>query len=590
VPIAPAAFPSDAPVTAKALDTALYTYVPGNQFTPNGILFACTRPLLVEGLIGTALTQPSSTAGTWHAITGSGDWKNYFDSAALYGGGADTQWSTAAGTLNPAVPGTDGLASDTPGGLYLAWGFAGFSAATHAGGSGAGLDENGTTVAGGLQLSSTTRGNVSYALDLVAASNGQLTSLMGYCSDSSGSSYTYNNYATDYSGDLSRFYGMWACAAPPNGTTVGSVPSVTSWAAGGTVTSALLNGAAIGYPLSLLAYPPALRVGTNLTTAVANGSTVTVPLTAAQSDTYSAWSSSAHTWTVPLTGVYLVHGMAYYGTATTANVQAGLSVNGTALTLWGPAYTAAGSGSTAPQITRLLDLQAGDTVKLVTTTSATGGNSLGSAYPSRLVSLWLSALAPSNGAWSWTPPDTGFRWQAGTPGSQLPALFAEHLTNDLSFLVERPYLLNYQGTAQAGLTQNAFHTITMTGSPAGLVHASAGDPYGGWQTGSGGYYEAQAAGWYLVVENFAQAVPAATPASCVAGILQTPAGANSPDWYQQVSTTSGSLLPGAEGIGAYYLREGDTVQPQYEQQDGGTFSTTISAGHQSSFGVCWLSS
>ena len=589
VPLSPGSFPSDSPVTAKSLNTSLYTFTPGNQFTPNGILFAATRPLLVEGLIGTALTQPSSAAGTWHSITGSGDWRNYFDSAALYGGGADTQWSTAAGTLNPAVAGSDGSSSDPAGGVYLAWGYAVITATTHAGGTGAGLDEDGTIVAGGLQLSSTTQENAAYALDLVQASNGELTSLQGYCADSSAGSFTIDNYATDYSGHLTRFWGMWASVSS-GGSALASVPSVTSWAQGGTVTSALLNGDAIGNPLNLLAYPPALRAGAALTTAVGDGSTVTVPLGGAQIDTYGAWSSSSHEWTVPLTGVYLVHGMAYYGTATTANVQAGLAVNGTALTLWGPAYTAAGSGSTAPQITRLLDLQAGDTVALVTTTDAAGGNDLGNAYPSRIVSLWLSALAPSNGAWSWTPPDTGFRWQAGTPGSALTTQFAQHLTNDLSFLIERPYLLTYQNVAQTGLLQNEFHTITMASPPAGRVHASAGDPYGGWQTGSGGYYEAPVAGWYLVVAGYAQAPPASTPASLIAAILQDPAGARSPDWYQQMSTTSGSLLPGAEAIGAYYLREGDTVQPQYQQLSGGTFSTTVAAGHECSFGCVWLSS
>lgn len=592
MPLPPAPFPGTAPATAKLLNTNLYNYVPGNLFTPNGILFACTRPLLVEGLIGTALTQPSSAGGTFHAITGSGDWKNYFDSAALYGGGADTQWNTAQGTMNPAVPGSDGNPEDPAGGIYLAWGFAGFSATKNAGGSGAGIGENGTVTAGGLQLSSTTRGNIPYALDLVQVSNGQLLNLEGYCADSSGSAFTYNNVTADYSGDLTRFYSMWASITEVSGlvSALGSLPTITSWGSSSTVTSALLNGNAVANPLNLLAFPPALRAGQALTTVIATGSAVTVPIASVQTDTYSGYSTSTHTWTVPLPGVYLVHGMAFYGTTATGNVQAGIAVNGTALTLWGPAYQTAGAGSTAPQVTRLIDLNAGDTVKLVTLNSAITSDTLGAAFPSRLVALWLSELAPSNGAWSWTPPDTGFRWQAGTPGAELVPQFQQHLTNDLSFLIQRPYLLNYQGTAQTGLTQNAFHTITMNGTPAGRAHASAGDSYGGWRTGSGGFYAAPAAGWYLVAANYAQAVPASTPASCIAAILQTPAGANSPDWFQQISTTSGTLLPGAEALGCYYLRAGDTVQPQYQQQDGGTFATTVSAGHESSFGAVWLSS
>lgn len=584
MPLPPAPF-SAGPVTASALNTALYTYVPGNQFTPTGILFACTRPLLVEGLIASALTQPSSTAGTFKSITGSGNWKNYFDSTALYGGGADTLYDTAAGTFNPGVPGSGGTSTDPAGGLYLAWGFAGFAATVHAGGSGAGLSANGTTISGGIQASSTTRVNAAYALDLLRASNGQLTNLMGYCSDTSGSAFTYTSNLQDYSGELTRFYSMWAGVTPGNVAASGTVPVPAAWATLGTVTSALLNGNGIGAPLTILAGPPALRAGTALTTAITGGSVVTVPLGTPQVDTNTAFSASTHTWTVPADGVYLVHGLAYYGTATTTNVQAGIQVNGS-LTLWGPAYQAAASGSTAPEVTRLLDLHSGDTVKLVTQ-SNTAGNVLGSAFQSRLVSLWMSALAPSNGAWSWTPPDTGFRWQAGTPGSTLTTQFQQHLTNDLSFLIQRPYLLAYQGTAQTGLSQNAFHTITMD-TVAGRVHATAGDPYSGWHTTSGGYYAAPADGWYLVVAGYAQSVPGTAPASCIAAVLQTPAGLSSPDQYQRISTSSGTFLPGAEAISAYYLRAGDTVQPQYQQQDGGTFSTAVTAGHESSFGCVWI--
>ena len=587
MPIAPAPFPGSAPPTAKLLNTSLYTFTPGNQFTPDGILFHCTRPLLVEGLIGTALTQPSSAAGTFRSIAGSGDWRSYFDSAALYGGGADTQWSTAAGTLNPAVPGSDGLGTDPPGGIYLAWGFAAFAATVNAGGSGAGLAENGTVVAGGIQASSTTRVNAAYALDLVQAANGQLTSLEGYCADSSGSAFTLASNTTDYSGELTRFYGLWA-AVVNDGSALSSVPAVTSWAAGGTVTSAILNGNAIGNPLILLNYPAALRAGAALTTAIPGGGTVTtIPVNAAQIDTYSAFSTSSHTWTVPLSGVYLVHGTAHFGTATTTNVQAGIQVNGT-LTVWGPAYQAAGSGSTAPQVTRLLDLEAGDTVKLVAASNTTG-NVLGSAFQSRLCSLWMSALAPSSGAWSWAPPDTGFRWQAGTPGSALAGQFQEHLTNDLSFLIERPYLLAWQNVTQAGLTQDAWHTITMD-TALGIVHATPGDPYGGWHSGASNHYAAPVPGWYLVVAGYAPAVPASTPASCLAGILQSPAGSSSPDQYQRISTSSSGFLPGAEAIGVYYLRAGDTITPQYQQQDGGTFATAGVAGHESMLGIVWLSS
>jgi len=221
----------------------------------------------------------------------------------------------------------------------------------------------------------------------------------------------------------------------------------------------------------------------------------------------------------------------------------------------------------------------------VTFTSAnnTYGNDL-----SRLVVVWMSAIASSNGSLSFTPPDTGYRWQAGTSYAALVSAFQTHLTNDVSFLIQRPYLLAYQATAQTGLSANAFHTITMD-TVGGFVHNSAGDPYGGWNTGSGGYYAAPVDGWYLVVAGFSQSALASGNASCIAAILQSPAGAQTPDWYQHVSTNSTILTPGAEAVGVYYLRAGDTVQPQYQQQATATFSTAVSAGHQSSFSVMWLS-
>ena len=583
MPVPPGSW-SAGPVTAKALNTALYSVQPGNNHKPDGILFHANRPLLVEAMASTAVTQPSSSGGTFKSLAGSANWKNYFDSSVLFGPGADSPYNTAAGTFTPAVFASDGISTDQPGGYYVAWGFPAWTATRNAGASGAGLLEAGGTVAGGAQFSGTARPNCSYVLDAVQLGTGQTVNLMGYCSDSSGSAFTVTGNSTDYSGAVTRFGVMWAGVALDGGT-VGTVPAPTVWAALGTVTSALLNGNAVNLPLTLLNNPPLLRAGSLLATSITSGSAVTVPLGTPQIDTYAAYSVSTRAWTAPLDGVYLVHGCAYYASGATNSMYAGLSINSGALVLYGPACQSAGSGNTCCQVTRLLDLHAGDTVKLVTLTNG-ASNTLGSGFQCRLVSLWMSALAPSNGAWSWTPPSTGFRWQAGSQGSTLIAQFAQHLTNDLSFLLQRPYLLAYQGTAQTGLSQNAFHTVTMD-TVAGRVHATAGDSYGGWQ-GTASTYAAPVNGWYLVLDGFAQSVPVSTPASCTAAILQSPAGSASPDQYQQATTVTTSQTPGAEGIGAYYLRAGDTVAPQYRQQDGGTFSTSVAAGRESSFGVMWL--
>jgi hypothetical protein len=41
-------------------------------------------------------------------------------------------------------------------------------------------------------------------------------------------------------------------------------------------------------------------------------------------------------------------------------------------------------------------------------------------------------------------------------------------------------------------------------------------------------------------------------------------------------------------IGLYYLGVGDYLQP-VAQQIGGTWGTYVTGGHNSTFGVCWVS-
>jgi hypothetical protein len=570
-------------VTAKAMNTALYTYSPGNAYTPTGILFHANRPLLVESL-GSARTQASSSTGTVTSLNGNNLWRNYFDSSALFGPGADAQFTGGTGQFNPNVPGTAGAAG-TPGGLYLVWGFPAFAATTNAGGSGAALLENGTSVGGGQQLSSTVNQNCAYALDLVAATQNQRTALQGYCADASGSGYAYVANTTDYSGNATRFYGAWAGTG--NFSTITSVPAPPSWTSTSSVTSALLNGAAIGLPFSLLDNPPALRAGAALSTSIPASANTTVPVNATTVDTANAFNGTTHAYTVPLTGVWLVHGSIHYASGSTGALYAGIGI--ASAVVWGPAYSSAGSGSTTCQVVKLLDLNAGDAVTLVT--NSTGSNSLGSGAQSRLIMTWLGALAGSNGSVAWKPPDTSYRWQAGLSGSALVAAFQSHLTSDISFLLNRPYLLNYQGTAQTGQVSGAFNTVTMNASPAGIVHGSAGDNYGGWNSSSG-WYAAQVPGWYLVAGGYKQS-SLASSASCRAAIYQSPGGASAPDWYQYVAASAtGGVFPGAEAIGLYYLHTGDVVQPQYQQQGGGvTYSTidnTAHPGHGCTFSLVWI--
>lgn len=594
MPIPPSTYAGSAPITAGQLDTDLYTYTPGNFHTPNGILFHANRPLLVEGLTTPTMKQASSSAGSFtdmaNTVTANA-WKNYADNAVLFGFGEDLPNSVATGRLLATVPGSAGAAGSA-GGYFLMWGLPVIGATTNAGGFGAALNEaGGGTVTGGHQLSSTSRDNAAFALDLVPASTTAYSSPVGVCNDASGSSYSFVNQTGDYSGELCRWYGLWAGVVTGGGT-VSTVPTPQTAFAGTTaVTSTLLNGlSGLGGALNVLNNPPMLRAANLNGGTISTGTVATVPLagntSGTQVDSYSGLNTGTSTYTVPLAGLYLVHGFVNWSANTGGQRQAGLQVNST--NLWGPSYSAAGTGGTSPQVTRILDLHAGDTVKLITQQNSGGSLALIGGQPCRLVVVWLGALWAGGTALAWTPPATGFRWQAGTPGADLPALWQAHMAGDLNFLINRPYLLSYQSSAQSGLAYNSFDTITMN-NLTGRVHATPGDNYGGWTSGGSNLYTAQAAGWYLVCAGYFSTAIGGT-FHPVAAIAQTPAGYNSPDWYQHVRSVSTSLIPGAEALGLYYLREGDTVQPVYAVQDGtGTMTTSVGTGTESHFEAVWVS-
>jgi len=602
VPVDPSAWTASSPVTASQLNTDLYTYTPGNNHTPNGILFHSTPPMVYSNLrdTGSLGSQPSSSGGSLKSMESNGGWRAHIDNNALFATGADFMGPNAAGHYLPTVPGSAGSAVSV-GGTYLAWGVCVFAATTTADASGCTLYYNGATAArGGMQLSSTTRDNASYVLDLMTASPPSTTALGGYCADTGGS-FAYKANSVDYANETSLFGMLWTGFDPAvNSAVLGSLPTpTTGYTGGSTITSSGMNGNNLAAPLKFLNNRPQMRASGLLATSIPNSGTIgatttKVPLNTADIDPWGSFNTSTSTFTAPVSGIYLVHGTVCYSTATGSNRVAGFQVNGTQ-NIWGPSYQNTGLTQTKPQCTRLLDLQAGDTLTLVTCQNSGGSTNLSNVIASRLVAVWMAAIASSNGSVSWTPPDTGFRWQAGTPGSSLPAQFNAHLANDLSFLIQRPYLLAYQTSAQSGLSNPGFSIITMD-HLGGRIHNSAGDNYGGWTSGGSNYYSAAVPGWYLAINHVAQAVPSSTPAHCLAAIgyfTNTGAtqGSSAQMWGQHVRTTSGSYQPGAEAIGLFYLRAGDRIQPQYEQQDGGaTYNTTTTiSGQESAFGCVWVS-
>ena len=578
------------------MNLALYTYTAGNNHAPTGILFHSAPPLLTE-IARTALgfSQASSPAGANTVLFAVGKWQNQGDTSALFCIGGDLAGNEGSGQYISRVPGSDGTSGNV-GGWHLMWGFPVWAAQTNAGAAGAFIQRTnvspGPIEFGGFQQSSTSQRNSPYVMDLIQTPNNAPTTgytIGGECADNSSSSFAYIT-SSSFSGTGCRWNTLWACCNTSAQTIIGTFPTVqTSWSANTQITQTVINNN-VTIPMQFLNVPPIMRVATSLSTAIAANTNVTVPLTGPQLDPLSGFSGN--TWVVPVSGVYLVHGIINFNKPTSGDTYAGIRVSGGTI-YWGPTHTVSGASITTvrTQVTRMLDLVAGDAISLIAFNSV--ASSLNNAGPCRLLAKWMAPIAGTSGTVSFTPPDMWFRWQAGMSGGTLPSFFTKYIGNDVNFLLNRPYLIAKQGTAQTGLGVGTWATLQMT--PTGLVHSSAGDNYGGWTVaGTLNYYTAQVPGWYLVLVNGTQTSPA-TPSVHAAGIgyyTSTGAaqGSTTPDVYQIIASNTSTNLPGADAIGLYYLNTGDRVAPMYQEVSGAaTWSTTVSAGHQSAFGVVWVS-
>ena len=233
---------------------------------------------------------------------------------------------------------------------------------------------------------------------------------------------------------------------------------------------------------------------------------------------------------------------------------------------------------------RVLDLRNTDTVAPLAYQSSGGSLALtdgAPGYASRFGMLYLSNLS-AGGVSSLTPPVTSFHWYAGIPPASLLGYMNEHLGNDLAFLISRPYFTGYQATAQPGLANGSWNAVTID-TVKGLVHGSAGDNFGGWNSTKNAYY-AQVPGWYLVLSEVYASLPSAATGFIYAGINCPSSGgitpSASPDQYQTVffPQTSGPY-PGAAAIGVYFLQKNEYVQPMIKCANwGGSYGTAVSCG------------
>ena len=353
-----------------------------------------------------------------------------------------------------------------------------------------------------------------------------------------------------------------------------------------------LNGAnGIQDPVNFLLNPPLFRGHLLSSQSITNNSAVAVTLGGtADVDNYSGWTAS--TYTVQRAGLYLCHGVVPFAANSTGTRRCGLKING-GTTYWGPGYAAILAGETIATKTQIFSLQANDTVQLICEQNSGGSLALAVGDQARIFMTWLCIDGvPST---LWTPPDTSFRWTAGTPGTSLPGLMQTHLANDLNFLVNRPYLMAYQTQAQSGFANDSWNTVTMD-TVAGIIHSDNGDNYSGWTSGSSNEYVAQVAGWYLIVAEVVATYPTTANAQSLrAGILTSTSGgrtpSSSPDRYQELFPSQASWEPQATAIGLYFLEVGESVTPQIygELYTATTWGTQVNTGVVSHIECIWIS-
>jgi hypothetical protein len=604
VPLPPYTYQTGDYVTPARLNNDYYVYegvgitgplsFPPGLYNPNGILFHGRKPVYKAY----PRANVSAAAGGWVApfttnSTGSGGVTTFAyvtaDTAADYGSPMDPgSW----GWVNAVVNGENGLADSQGGGWHLVSSF--IESTTASGNSIAAalfqyaVTSGGPPAAGGtVQRGAASGGLGTMFIDLVNMPGTSGQPLAPGADNSQSAAITLLG-GGDGSGGVTRFQSMWAF--PDSGTAPSSIPAIkTSWAPADQVTSAIMN--AYGSVLQALYIVPALRVSVDAAQSIPNATNTTLALGSGYpvDTTFAGWNGTTHTYTVQRPGLYLVH--AQYTSANSAGsaFNCGVTINGT--TYFGPQSqgAAGGFGQITATKTQIFSLNAGDTV--LVTVSQFSGAALNTWFTSqaygdsRLVMLWLSSQGVPSPLPD--PPDTTFRWAAGTPPDLSP-LLQLHLGQDLTFLTKRPYFMGYQTTAQA-MTQSTSTALTL-GNNTGIVHGDNGDNYSGWNGTS--TYTCVKPGWYLACSEFQMTAATLTTSPVNAALLGvTPHGSNTWDTYQQqYAPTAGN--PGATALGLYYLRAGDTIQfggATYGTASG-TLNTSVTAGRQSHGELVWVSS
>ena len=363
---------------------------------------------------------------------------------------------------------------------------------------------------------------------------------------------------------------------------------------GGDASTDVDFNAAVTDVVNFLMNPPVFRLTASSAQSIPNATLTAWAATSGTTTVDNYTGGSAATYVIQRDGLYLFHATAAFAANSTGVRLAGATINGT--TYWGPAYKAASTGTTNCTKTQIFSLRAGDTVALALYQSSGGALALATSDQTRFFLTWL--CAPGAPSQVWTPPDTTFRFASGTPGSALPDLFQAHLGNDLSFLVNRPFLLAYQTVTQSSLTVGAWSTVVLD-TAAGIVHGDTGDPYSGWTSGASNLYTAPCDGWWLTCGEFLASSSSTSGARVTAGLQPSTSGGQVPsvaqDWFQvNTATSTAAAGAGASLLSLNYMLAGETLTPVIRAD---TYSAAYSTLAGSSLGgtqaphweACWIS-
>ena len=437
------------------------------------------------------------------------------DTTALAGTGADQPGTYSTFTFTNTVPATSGVAGGYSG-QWLTWDFPRLGHVTAPpGGVGAGISLNGTPEFlgtfqyGDRRARTTARGTWTTSWRPAPTCTSRTS---GGCPRPSPRSPAAPPTPP---GITTRMGFLWQTVLSGGGT-VPAVPSVaTDW---GTVTSAKLNG--MGSALTLLNNPPSLRVSSATSQNIAASTRTVIQFPAVHLDNYAGWSTATSAPTPPRCPACTCSPPGPWGTATSTGVRwSGLNViaGGSTVSLAGarlPGRPRRARG----QRSRVDRHRPGPHPRpqrrrpgAVPSPRRTPPSPLPVYNAPRLIGAYMTPQAAAGTVLSYTPPVTGFRFQAGAlAGTALTAALNNRIGNDVELPDEPALLHRLPGHRADRVRQHSgFHQITMD-TVGALPRGGNGDNYGGWSA-SNHWYASQVAGWYLVIADlYAVPPPAGT--------------------------------------------------------------------------------